>query len=157
MSRSGGETSFFDDWPTVIVEAVFFVPESAAKPEADAKSVHRTPQASARYRRMDSPFVERLDRNLARACRKVNKYEGFGYATVGKMRENPSAEGPSKTVRIQRAARTLSQASRVASRASVHGSAAPGSPFQSRCSSVSTSSNCLPSYSWRPADSHPRR
>jgi len=53
--------------------------------------------------------------------------------------------------------RTLSHASWVASRASVHGSVAPGLLFQSRCSSDSTSSNLLPAYSSRPADSHPKR
>src|SRR4029453_7767897 len=43
MSRNGGETSFLDECPTVMVETVFLLVESAAKPEADAKSVHRTP------------------------------------------------------------------------------------------------------------------
>ncbi len=50
MSRNAGETSFLDECPTVI-EAVFFLVDSAAKPEADARSVHRTPQANAPYRR----------------------------------------------------------------------------------------------------------
>src|SRR5262245_20371806 len=43
ISRRGGETSFFDDTPTVIPEAPDFLLDCAAKPGADAKSVHRTP------------------------------------------------------------------------------------------------------------------
>ena len=61
MSRKGGETSFFAEDPTVIVEAVLFVVASAAKPVADDNSTHRAPEASARYRSNDSPFVGRLD------------------------------------------------------------------------------------------------
>src|SRR6185436_8523398 len=61
MSRNGGETSFFAEDPTVIVEAVLFLVESAPRPEADTRSADRTPQASARYRSNDSPCVGRLD------------------------------------------------------------------------------------------------
>ena len=47
-----GETSFFAEW---ICVAAVRTRESAASPAADATSVHKTPQANARNRRMRSP------------------------------------------------------------------------------------------------------